>query len=118
MTDMQYVELAKRTLSTDKDKLGHFTVGIVTEAAELLDAYKKTNWYDRYLDTTNVKEEIGDLCWYLYQLCDLIGYSLEQAKIDNIEKLKKRYPDGFKDVLVRDADKELDHIGQTYMELQ
>ena len=112
MTDKQYIELAQRTLSTQEDKLGHFVVGVVTEAAELLDAYKKSKWYGRYLDTTNVKEEIGDLIWYLHQLCDLIDYSLDQAKVDNIAKLQKRYPDGFKDVLVRNTDIELQHIGQ------
>ena len=118
MTDRQYIELAKRTLSTEEDKIGHFVVGITSEAVELLDAYKKSKWYGRELDTRNMKEEIGDLMWYLLQLCDEIGYTLEQAKVDNIAKLQKRYPDGFKDVLIRDADKELDHINQTYMEFK
>lgn len=112
MTDLQYLELARRTLATQEDKLGHFTVGISTEANELLDAYKKARWYKRELDTTNMKEEIGDLLWYLIQLCAEIDYSLDQAKVDNIEKLKKRYPEGFKDVIIRNTDIELQHIEQ------
>lgn len=110
MTDKQYLELAKMTLSTQEDKLGHFIVGLQTEASELLDAYKKHRWYGRDLDIKNIKEEIGDAMWYLIQLCELIGYSLDEAKVDNIEKLKKRYPDGFKDVISRDVNKELNHI--------
>lgn len=117
MTDRQYIELARRTLSTQEDKLGHFTVGLSTEASELLDAYKKARWYKRELDTTNMKEEIGDLLWYLIQLCDELDYSLDQAKVDNIEKLKKRYPDGFKDVVIRNTDIELQHIGQGELSL-
>jgi len=116
MTDRQYIELAQRTLSKQEDKLGHFVIGLATEAAELLDAYKKHRYYDRELDTVNMKEEIGDMMWYLLQLCDELGYSIEQAKVDNIAKLSKRYPDGFKDVVVRDTHLELDHIGQTYLD--
>ena len=110
MTDKQYIELCKRTLSNEEDKLGHFIVGITTEASELLDAYKKHKWYKRDLNVQNIKEEIGDLMWYLVQLCDEIGYSLDEAKVDNIKKLSKRYPDGFKDVVNRDVDTELSHI--------
>ena len=116
MTDKQYLDLARRTLSKQEDKLGHFSIGLVTEAAELLDAVKKHKYYDRELDVVNIKEEIGDMMWYLLQLCDEIGYSIEQAKVDNIAKLAKRYPDGFKDVVVRDSHLELEHIGQTYLE--
>lgn len=119
MTDRQYVELAKRTLSTvDNDDFGHCSIGLVTEAAELLDAYKKHRFYGRELDLRNVKEEIGDLIWYLHILCDEIGYSLDQAKVDNIQKLAKRYPDGFKDVVIRNQSVELDHIGQTYIDFE
>lgn len=110
MTDRQYLELARKTLSVEEDKIGHFTVGLVTESAELLDAYKKAKWYGRKLDTVNIKEEIGDVMWYLVQLCDEVGYSLDEAKVDNIQKLKKRYPDGFEDVEKRDARTELSHI--------
>ena len=119
MTDKQYLELAQRTLSKhNSDDLGHFSIGVVTEAAELLDAYKKHQYYGRDLDLQNMKEEIGDLMWYLIQLCDLIDYSLDQAKVDNIQKLAKRYPEGFKDVVFRDQQVELDHIGQTYIKFE
>lgn len=119
MTDTQYLELAQRTLSKhNSDDLGHFVIGMVTESAELLDAYKKHSFYGRNLDVQNLKEEIGDIMWYLIQLCDLIGYSTDQAKVDNIQKLAKRYPDGFKDVVFRDTNVELDHIGQTYINFE
>ena len=112
MTDSKYLEECRRTLSTQEDVLGHMVVGLSTEAGELLDAYKKHRFYGRELDVRNVREEISDCLWYLVQLADEVDYSLDQAKVDNIQKLRKRYPDKFVDVVVRDVDKELNHIGK------
>jgi NTP pyrophosphatase (non-canonical NTP hydrolase) len=110
MTDTVYLEKARRTLSTQEDVLGHMVIGLSTESNELLDAYKKHKFYGRELDKQNVREEIGDLMWYLIQLCDEVDYSLDQAKVDNISKLEKRYPEKFIDVVVRDQEVELNHI--------
>lgn len=110
MTEQEYLKKVKRTLSTDEDVLGHMVIGVTTEAAELLDAYKKHRFYGRDLDTKNIKEEIGDVLWYLVQLCEEIDYTLEEAMVDNVWKLMKRYPTKFQDVTERDMDVELSHI--------
>lgn len=110
MNEKEYLEKAKRTLSTKNDLLEHMIIGCVTESGELADAYKKHKFYMRDLNTKNIKEEIGDLCWYLYQLCEEVGYTMEEARKDNIEKLSKRYPEKFQDVIIRDTEKELEHI--------
>lgn len=112
MTDEEYLWKAKRTLSTEEDYLEHMVYGLVTESGEILDALKKHKFYGRDLNIQNIKEELGDLEWYLAQLYNIIGYSREQAKIDNIEKLKKRYPDKFEDVIVRNQKEELSHIDE------
>ena len=44
---------------------------------------------------------------------DEIGYSYEEASNDVIQKLAKRYPEKFEDVLIRDVSNELSHIGST-----
>jgi NTP pyrophosphatase (non-canonical NTP hydrolase) len=103
----------RRTLSTDKDVQLHMAIGLSTETGELLDAYKKSIFYGRELNIQNVKEEIGDIVWYLEILMDEIGYSYEEAKEDVIQKLAKRYPEKFEDVLIRDVNNELSHIGST-----
>ena len=110
MNEKEYLEKARRTLSTDNDLLEHMIIGIGTESGELLDAYKKHKFYRRDLNTQNIKEEIGDLLWYLVQLCDEVDYTIEQAMIDNIWKLRKRYPEKFEDVVVRNVSDELGHI--------
>lgn len=110
MTDKQYLELARRTWSNIGDSKLHAVIGITTEASELLDAFKKHTFYGRELDIKNIKEEIGDALYYLQILCEEVGYSLDEAKTDNISKLMKRYPDGFKDVINRNQKEELSHI--------
>ena len=109
MNELEYLEKAKRTLSTKEDLLEHMIIGIGTESGELLDAYKKHKFYKRDLNTQNIKEEIGDLCWYLYQLCEEVGYTMEEARKDNIEKLAKRYPSKFEDVIERDLNYAKEH---------
>lgn len=110
MTDIEYLRETRRTLSTDEDVLLHMLIGLTTESGELLDAYKKHKFYGRELDIQNLKEECGDIAWYLIQLLDEIGYSWDKAKVDNIQKLKKRYPEKFDDVVVRNQKEELSHI--------
>lgn len=106
-----FEKLCRRTLSTNFEVELHCCTGIFTEGGELADAYKKHIWYGRDLDIKNVKEEIGDLLWYLGVLCTEIDYSIEQAQQDVILKLKKRYPNKFEDILKRDVGSELSHIG-------
>ena len=111
MNEKEYLEKAKRTLSTKDGLIEHCIIGMVTESAELLDALKKHKFYGRELDVKNLKEEAGDSMWYLYQLLDALEYTPAQCRADNIAKLSKRYPDKFEDVVVRDVDTELSHIG-------
>lgn len=72
----------------------HMVVGISGEAGELLDAMKKAVIYRKPLDVENVKEEIGDVLFYIQGLCNSIGYSIPEALSDNMDKLNKRYSSG------------------------
>lgn len=73
----------------------HAICGIVTEGAELMDAYKKQVFYGKPMDETNIKEEIGDVLWYVALLCRNHGITIEDAMDTNIRKLKKRYGEKF-----------------------
>lgn len=85
--------IVKSMTATDAHIL-HMAVGVSGEAGELLDAIKKATIYRKPLDVVNVKEEIGDVLFYLQGLCNTIGYSFDEAMSDNIEKLSKRYSSG------------------------
>ena len=40
-------------------------------------------------------KELGDIAWYLAVAADAIDYDLETIMQMNVDKLIKRYPDGF-----------------------
>ncbi len=61
----EYFKESGRTRSGQVDIIRHAVIGMGTEAGELLDAYKKHFAYGLPLDITNVKEEIGDIFWYI-----------------------------------------------------
>lgn len=113
MTWKEYTDCCYKTLSVvNNDNELHCAIGLSTEANEILDAYKKDRFYGREIDKKNIKEEVGDMLWYIAILLKEIDYHIEDAMVDNVMKLEKRYPDGFKDVLVRNQEQELSHIGE------
>jgi len=115
-----YIKLAMRTCSPrfHKDLVStnvlHGAIGMSTEANELLDAIKKALFYGKPIDETNIKEECGDILWYMAAICDHYGFTIEDAMVANIAKLMKRYPDQFtaEGALVRDLDEERKALDQ------
>jgi NTP pyrophosphatase (non-canonical NTP hydrolase) len=73
----------------------HMVLGMQTEAAEIADVYKKHIAYKKELDLVNVKEEIGDLMWYIANMCNMHGWDLREILDTNIAKLEARYPEKF-----------------------
>jgi len=78
-----------------KVDLLHAMLGIASEAGELLDAVKAHVIYNKPLDRVNVKEELGDLEFYLEQFRTnpYMDVGREEVLRGNIEKLAKRYKD-------------------------
>lgn len=94
----QYQQKAIRTLAklqTPMEDDLHMLLGIQTESAELSDVYKKKLAYNKNVDLINVKEEIGDLMWYVANFCNLNNWDLRDIMETNIRKLETRYPDSF-----------------------
>jgi NTP pyrophosphatase (non-canonical NTP hydrolase) len=71
----------------------HMAVGVSGEAGELLDAIKKHAVYQKQLDFDNVREEAGDILFYLTGLLNELGLTLNECIEANVEKLSKRYPE-------------------------
>ena len=69
----------------------HMAIGISGEAGELLDAIKKAAIYRKPLDVHNVKEEIGDVLFYITGLLHSIGIDMETVIAENVAKLSLRY---------------------------
>lgn len=73
----------------------HGAIGLSTESGELLDAVKKHMFYGKKVDPVNIKEEIGDVLYYLGLIANHFDVSFEEAMETNVRKLKKRFPEGF-----------------------
>jgi NTP pyrophosphatase (non-canonical NTP hydrolase) len=94
----EYQVLTRRTATNtgdpEKDLLIN-ALGLSTEASEAADVVKKEVGHGHDRKMRKVMEEIGDTFYYAARVADEYGFTLEDAMIYNIEKLKKRYPNGF-----------------------
>lgn len=64
---LEYTPKACRTFNNidfDVDRQ-HMLLGYLTELSEIADAVKKNVAYNKPIDYVNIKEEIGDLAWYI-----------------------------------------------------
>jgi len=94
----EYQKLALRTLNnklSDKEVLINGVMGLCGESGEAIDIVKKHLSQGHELDKEKLANELGDIAWYLAETAYIIGYDLEDILKMNIDKLKKRYPDGF-----------------------
>lgn len=74
------------------------TLGLVNEAGEVAGKIKKI-FRDKggvigEQEREALKQELGDVLWYLTQICTELGLSLEQVAEANLEKLFSRLARG------------------------
>jgi NTP pyrophosphatase (non-canonical NTP hydrolase) len=56
---------------------------------------KKAAWHGKPIDPATMQDELGDVLWYLADIASHLGLSLDDIAAGNIDKLHRRYPDGF-----------------------
>lgn len=98
MTANDYQRMAMRTAgnyASDFDMLRNAVYGLNGESGEVIDLLKKHEFQGHDLDRDKLIDEAGDVAWYLALLASALGVSLEEIMQKNVDKLKKRYPDGF-----------------------
>lgn len=98
MTLNEYQEQAQRTakITTSKrDKIINGYMGLNGEASECIDLLKKHMFQGHSLNKLKLMEECGDALWYVQELANGLGYTLEEVALYNLDKLKSRYPEGF-----------------------
>ena len=71
------------------------SLGLAGEVGELNDMVKKWVFQGHELDEAEVRKELGDVCWYIALMCESFGYDLGEIMQGNVNKLMKRYPQGF-----------------------
>ena len=98
MTINEYQKLAMTTLNPDldqKDVLINGVMGLCGESGEVIDIVKKWLAQGHELDREKLTKELGDVAWYLAETATALDLNLEDIFQANIDKLKKRYPEGF-----------------------
>ncbi len=98
MTINEYQSLAMTTLNpelSERDVLINSVMGLCGEAGEAIDIVKKWMAQGHELDRQRLAGELGDIAWYLAEAATALGLPLEDILRANIEKLKRRYPQGF-----------------------
>lgn len=106
MTLNEYQELAARTArpineSSDRsDTEFRETVliralGLAGESGEVCDLIKKAYGHSHGVDVPKLVKELGDVLWYVAMLADVYNIDLDIVAMQNVNKLKARYPEGF-----------------------
>jgi NTP pyrophosphatase (non-canonical NTP hydrolase) len=98
-----YQELALRTASGGSlvdsgTMLNTAALGLAGESGEIADHVKKVMFHGHPLDDATrdkIAKELGDVLWYCAMGARGIGLGLGDIATMNVEKLKKRYPEGF-----------------------
>ena len=94
----EYQKMAMTTLNPSlnkRDVLINSVMGLCGESGEAIDIVKKWMAHGHELDKEHFIKELGDIAWYLAEAATALDISLEDIFQANIEKLKKRYPEGF-----------------------
>lgn len=98
MTANEYQALAMTTLNpalSRRDVLINSVMGLCGESGEAIDIVKKWLAQGHELDKAHLAKELGDIAWYLAEAATALDIPLEEILQGNLDKLKKRYPEGF-----------------------
>jgi NTP pyrophosphatase (non-canonical NTP hydrolase) len=94
-----YQKYSKRTIN-ENSELWVWALGLAGESGEVADIVKKVidhkvttikgvDWLDA------IEEELGDVLFYIAAICNHLGLNMGTVAEKNVEKLRKRYPNGF-----------------------
>lgn len=92
----EYQEAAMRTASNQyKRDIIPSALSLAGETGEYVDLIKKECYHGHNYNPEKRKLELGDILWSLAAACEANGTTLNEIAIMNIDKLSKRYPQGF-----------------------
>ena len=98
MTVNEYQKQAMVTLNpalSPEDVLMDSALGLCGESGEVADLLKKHRMQGHPFDREKLAKELGDVAWYLAEAATALDMDLETILQMNLDKLKRRYPEGF-----------------------
>jgi NTP pyrophosphatase (non-canonical NTP hydrolase) len=98
LTLSEYQSLAGRTAGAGGNgerRLIVAALGLAGEAGEFANLVKKLSAHGHPITAEELADELGDVLWYLAEAASATGMDLGSIAQQNVEKLRRRYPDGF-----------------------
>lgn len=95
-----YQRAAERTVNeslSQEQRLIDAAAGLAEEAGEVLGLVRKHAYMGHELDRERIVRELGDALWCLATVASCVGVTLGEVASANVEKLRRRYPDGYSD---------------------
>ena len=92
----EYQKLALKTAApkTKKNEIFHLVLGLVGEAGEIAEKYKKLvrdkASDESQVDKEDMKKELGDVLWYIAVLAEYLEIPFEEIADKNIAKMADR----------------------------
>lgn len=90
MTVKDYQEYCKKAWKPGCDELV-FALGLGGETGEVLEIVKKARRDCKEIDIPHLREELGDVLWYVANMCTSHGFDMEEIMEENVTKLNARY---------------------------
>lgn len=94
----EYQQASNKTRNREigmDNELANYSLGLVCEAGEVGDILKKMLFHGHNLDRDGVIKEMGDVLWYMSNICNILNIKLSDVARINLDKLDRRYPNGF-----------------------
>lgn len=95
INEFQHEALRTAPVAVTDLRLLNGVLGLCGESGECADMVKKFFFQGHDLEKEHLAKELGDVAWYLAVTAKAIGYDLEAVLQMNVDKLRKRYPEGF-----------------------
>jgi NTP pyrophosphatase (non-canonical NTP hydrolase) len=96
----EYQRAAARTMNarlSDDQRLMDAAAGLSEEAGEVLGIVRKHLFMGHPLDRERATRELGDILWCLAAVATCLGVTLDDVASRNVDKLRRRYPEGYSD---------------------
>lgn len=93
----EYQDLCEKTAKKFEDPekaIMTWGLGIAGEAGDVAGCIKKTYAHGND-QRKGIRENIGDTLWYAAMICNFFNWNMQEILDENIEKLRKRYKEGF-----------------------
>lgn len=92
------------------ENLIHAAIGICTESSEILENIMRHKYEGAEVDSVNIKEELGDLMWYIAIFLRDLDIDFHDTLALNIAKLEKRFEGKFSEFKANNRNLEQERV--------